>query len=458
MKILSLRRGHYAVAISMLSVVLAIAALMAGMSGCGSGSFIEIRTWYDLNYTRNNLNQNCILMNDLDSTTAGYEELASPTANGGKGWDPIGGPGVAGMFGRVYTGTFDGNGHKICDLFINRPDQKDIGLFGFIGQVGVLKGVIENLGVVNFTVTGGNYTGGLVGASYLANTVTNCYATGTVTGGNYTGGLMGLTVDGSLVSISYFTGNVTGQNRVGGLLGVNDGGTVVNCYATGTVTGSDYVGGLVGFTWGILEECHSTLNVVGTHYVGGLVGLSWNGSSTVTNCYATGSVTGINSTGGLMGWSNGTVSRCWATGGVTGNGSWVGGLVGSNYASNVSNSYSTGSVTGINSTGGLMGYNSGNVSNSYSTGSVAGNSSVGGLVGANAGTVSNSFWDTQTSGQNFSAGGIGKNTTEMQGISTFSGAAWNIIAVASPTTRNPAYIWNIVNNVTYPFLSWQPVF
>jgi hypothetical protein len=45
----------------------------------------------------------------------------------------------------------------------------------------------------------------------------------------------------------------------------------------------------------------------------------------------------------------------------------------------------------------------------------------------------------------------------MQDINTFSGAAWNITAVANTTMRNPSYIWNIVNNVTYPFLSWEPV-
>ena len=58
-------------------------------------------------------------------------------------------------------------------------------------------------------------------------------------------------------------------------------------------------------------------------------------------------------------------------------------------------------------------------------------SDVGGLVGRNyQGTVSNSFWDTETSGQATSAGGTGKNTTEMKDIATFSGAGWNIIAVA----------------------------
>jgi hypothetical protein len=43
----------------------------------------------------------------------------------------------------------------------------------------------------------------------------------------------------------------------------------------------------------------------------------------------------------------------------------------------------------------------------------------------------------------------------MKNISTFSGAGWGIVAVADSGTRNIACIWNIVDGVTYPFLSWQ---
>jgi len=42
----------------------------------------------------------------------------------------------------------------------------------------------------------------------------------------------------------------------------------------------------------------------------------------------------------------------------------------------------------------------------------------------------------------------------MKSIATFS--AWDIIAVANPSIRNPAYIWNIVDDETYPFLNWEP--
>ena len=45
----------------------------------------------------------------------------------------------------------------------------------------------------------------------------------------------------------------------------------------------------------------------------------------------------------------------------------------------------------------------------------------------------------------------------MQDIATISGATWDIIAVDNVGTRNLSYTWNIVDDETYPFLSWQPV-
>jgi hypothetical protein len=84
---------------------------------------------------------------------------------------------------------------------------------------------------------------------------------------------------------------------------------------------------------------------------------------------------------------------------------------------------------------------------------VTGGKFVGGLVGYNGGTVDSSFWDTQTSGQGSSDGGTGKTTAQMKDISTFTGAGWDIIAVDNPDDRNTDYVWNIVDDVTYPFLT-----
>jgi flagellin-like protein len=126
--------------------------------------------------------------------------------------------------------------------------------------------------------------------------------------------------------------------------------------------------------------------------------------------------------GGLVGENDGTVSNSYSTGNVTGE-SYLGGLVGSNDGT-VSNSYSTGNVTGDIMVGGLVGGNYGTVSNSYSTGNVSGGEYyVGGLVGENGGTVSNSYWDTEATGQSSSAGlpdSNGLTTSEMQGSSASS--------------------------------------
>ena len=323
----------------------------------------QIADWYRLDDVRNYLSSHFILINDLDSNSIGYTELASATAHEGKGWQPIGN-------NNTFVGSFDGQGYEIFDLFINRPDQSEVGLFGSVGTAGV----IENVGV---------------------------------------------------------NGNVTGYDNTAGLVGKNEG-TVGNSYAT--------------------------CNVIGNLNVGGLVGKSDNTEGAVTDSYATGNVTGINNVGGLVGWNReGTISDSYATGRVTGTDN-VGGLVGKN-SDTTSNSYATGRVTGSDNVGGLMGRNdnTGSVSNSYSTGSVAGGEHFGGLMGRNYGTENNSFWDTGTSGQDTSAGGTGKTTEQMLDFDTFNDAGWDITTVADSSSRNTDYIWNIDDDVTYPFLSWQPV-
>ena len=331
-----------------------------------------IRDWYDLDGVSNNLSGIYVLTNNLDSTTAGYEELASETANDGKGWEPIG-P-YDEPYDEHFTGTFDGQGYEIRDLFINRPAENGIGLFGWV----VEKGVIKNVGVVGVVMTGFALVGALVGYNQ---------------------------------------------------------GTVRNSHSAGSVTGDRWVGGLVGLSsWCTVTDSYSTANVDGSQNVGGLVG--WNLRTAVSNSYATGNVTGFLNVGGLVGWNDDNAT--------------------------VSNSYSTGSVTGNTHVGGLVGENDAYVSSSYSTGGVSGNDDVGGLVGHREGYVSFSFWDTETSGQSTSDGGTGKTTAEMQDIDTFTDTEtpglyepWDMIAVANPGTRNSNYIWNIVDDETYPFLSWQ---
>jgi hypothetical protein len=394
-------------------ILLLTTALIAGAVGCDtSRSSMEIWDWHDLDAVRNNLAASCLLMRDLDSTTDGYSELASETANQGRGWEPIG------IEDEPFAGTFDGQGFEISDLSVGRHDTGHVGLFGFVGE----NGVIKNAGVVNAYVIGDWCVGGLVGINW-----------------------------GSLIN-SYSDGTVSGSDQVGGLVGGN-GGSVRNSYATGIVSGDRHAGGLVGACNGPVSDSHFTGSVSGTSRIGGLVG--GIGGTTLSDSFSDGSVSGSDQVGGLVGYSYGTVTRCYSGGSVTGD-SYTGGLIGFNRET-VSDSCSSANVTGAWLAGGLVGQNRGNVSKSYSTGTVAGDLDVGGLVGRNyEGTVSNSFWDTQTSGQSISDGGTGRNTAEMQDITTFSGATWDIIGVVNPDSRDPSYVWNIVGNVTCPFLSWQP--
>ena len=204
-------------------IFLITVALIVGMVGCVDHHPIEIQTWYDLNAIRDNLGGSYLLMNDLDSNIAGYEELVSETANQGKGWQPIGAF-ITNYGYRGFDGILDGQGYEMRDLFINRPDEDAVGLFCHVGR----EGVIKNIGMVNVTVIGRMRVGGLVGLKGDGN-VSNSYATGSVSGSIDVGGLVGLNGSGN-VSNSYSTSNVTGYAHVGGLVGWNSGGIVSNSF------------------------------------------------------------------------------------------------------------------------------------------------------------------------------------------------------------------------------------
>ncbi len=195
----------------------------------------------------------------------------------------------------------------------------------------------------------------------------------------------------------------------------------------------------------------TAVNVTGLNHVGILVGENYD---PVSNSYSTGSVSGLSNVGGLVGWNVGgvAVSNCYSTSSVSGaygNGNGdVGGLVGWNNGI-VSNSYSMGSVSGDSNVGGLVGWNVSTVRNSYSTGSVSGNSFVGGLVGNmnGGGTVSDSYWDMDTSGQPTSAGGTRLPTVDMQTYQTFHDATWNISDIGGTNK-----VWRIYDGHSYPLL------
>ena len=218
------------------------------------------------------------LINSLSNQTSDYTNLASNTANGGLGWNSIGKNENRALF------QFDGLGNTISDLYINRPSEELVGLFGHT-QSG---SDIQNIGLLNVNITGEIFTGGLVGANYFTN-ITNSYVTGTVSGNS--------------------------QN-IGGLAGYNSG-TISNSYFSGTVSGNNYVGGLVGNNWS--REIIKKSFFDSTKYSGNGVGL---GNSTGVTGKTTAELEDIN-TFLNAGWTI-TADSSLAKGTPTfKNGSWV---------------------------------------------------------------------------------------------------------------------------------------
>jgi hypothetical protein len=359
-------------------------------SGSGSGTpwdpyvITNVKQLQEMKY---DLRAYYVLGNDIDASETKYW-------NDGRGFEPIG------DFDNRFTGSFDGRGYKIYNLYINTT-RWYVGLFGIVGY----KGIIKNVGLENATILSvGWYVGGLIGVNF------------------------------GTVSNSYLIGSVKGGQTVGGLIGQNDG-TVSNCYSTGSVKGTSAVGGLIGLNSGLVSNCYSTAIVNGKDSAGGLIGLNYYG--TVSNSYSRTSVNGSWSVGGLIGTNNyGKVFNCYSRGHVNGNTS-VGGLIGAIYIGLVFNCYSAGFVNGINLIGGLIGW-------SY------------------YGEVLNSFWDIETSGLKTSVGGTGKTTSEMKNVRTYTDVGWSK-GLESPWdfVGNPyddkgnEDIWNIDSNINdgYPYLT-----
>ena len=237
-----------------------------------------------VNGTHPSISQNksacAILTKDIDASASANYEINPDDA-----WTPIG-YWKSNSDNAMYTGTFDGRGCVITGLTYNNDNTNYVGLFGYVGTDGDIKGTVQNVGLEDGSITGRYYVGGVAGN--VSGAVTNCYNTGSVSGYSVVGGVAGHVGDSSTVTNCYNTGTVSGSSLVGGVAGdVGSGGAVTNCYNTGGVSGDSAVGGVVGFNYGSSAKvinCYNTGGVSGSsNYVGGVVGGNDNG--TVSNCY-----------------------------------------------------------------------------------------------------------------------------------------------------------------------------
>lgn len=343
--------------------------------------------------------------------------------NSGAGWSPIG------NFSLKFNGTYNGQNFTISGLYISRPAQDYLGLFGYktIGST------ISNLNLTGINISGKSYVGGLTGYQYNGS-VTNCFTSGSVTGTvECTGGLIGTTYYGSVISCGS-SANVSGVKFAGGLIGYSYAASTSGSFATGSVTGTMNTGGLIGYLWGSVTNCYATGNVTGGSNVGGLLGGGYD-NHTATACYSTGDVRGNTEVGGFTAFVaySATMSDCYSTGNVIRNtgstNTAIAGFVGMNYNAKVLRCYSTGSVV-------------------YEGAVNPVNRGFAGYISTGAGyQMTGNFWDIETSGQTSTLGAAtGKTTAEMKTQTTFTAAAWNF---STP-------VWKIVSGVIYPYLAWQP--
>jgi hypothetical protein len=169
----------------------------------------------------------------------------------GSGWLPI----------VNFTGVLDGKGYAIRNLYINRPDTTEQGLFGTIGT-----GCnIQNLSLLNVNINGRQSVGGLVGritggSSPSPLIIKNIMVRGVVKasfGTSYVGGVIGEIAPSSntekgLVEDCGFEGVIEGEARdIGGFIGNANSTKFNRCYSyaniknIGTTAPSD-IGGFIG--------------------------------------------------------------------------------------------------------------------------------------------------------------------------------------------------------------------
>ena len=172
--------------------------------------------------------------------TADIDASSTSTWNSGAGWSPIGNSTIR------FSGTYDGDGHTISGLYINRSSSDYQSFIGFTNT----NTVIKNLGLLNVNFTGHWHVGGLVACPAFS-TISKCFTTGSVSGSdNFVGGLFGYSHITNTDNC-YTTASVTGTgiaDYIGGAIGYLNGGTLVKSYSTGAVIGtSSNVGGLVSY-------------------------------------------------------------------------------------------------------------------------------------------------------------------------------------------------------------------
>jgi len=234
---------------------------------------------------------NDIFLND----TTGWRNWELGSSEGLEQWIPIG------KEDKPFSGTFDGQGHTIYGLYINRGmDSYYQGLFGL-----VLDGHIQHVHLRASYIRAHDHVGGIAGMIGYTSEIRDCTVQGRIIGrGHMVGGIVGKAEEYNRIIGCGNMGDVYGLRRVGGIAGSFDFGELYNCFNRGHIEGRhEQVGGLAGIVrggrfsrgdgeWakGVVREVEKRRKVTAREL-----------RYTFANNYNTGMLTGEDKVGGLAG-------------------------------------------------------------------------------------------------------------------------------------------------------------
>lgn len=396
------------------------------------------------------INSKWVLLNDIDMNPK-YDVLNYINSDGVPEnipedivrWTPIG---IYNNTTHINKGIFDGNGHQISGLFVDRVsydkekgtftvnyESDYVGLFGYAGY----GCVIRNLEITKSYFGGGKYVGSFVGCSDTKEngTIENCTSdatimaiTGraggiagecnadysgcvsncnfifpTVNSASYVGGIVGY-VSKSAITDCVNHSKIDGpRETAGGIAGYSLNCTVTDCANFGAVTiQNDSAGGIIGNAGNSkIEDCVNAADVqsliengTSAKNAGGIVGINNGTDSLIQKCYNMGNVTAKRYSGGIGGQIvQGTVAFCFNTGNIDADG-YAGGITGEvGTIKGITNCFNTGSISEGNYSGSLAGFlhSTGvNFDSNYvleGTGAVIGNLSGSGMTQDDCGRI-----------------------------------------------------------------------
>lgn len=223
----------------------------------------------------------------------------------------------------TFCGIYDGNGHTISNLNIDRRSEANAALFGIVGKEGQ---------VLNLTLTRPHITS-------EANNVAAVAA-------DFQGYASNIHVrDAQITSTGSYVAGVLGKLT----------GVLVNTSSTGTIKGGNYIGGILGQGNGSLRDAYSAADItIGkkSAICGGLAGtLAGADTATMRNLHFDGSILdtyGSTTIGGLTGYfQNGSMTDAWFSGRIysrtgTTNTTIIGGLTGLLAGASITNALNSG--------------------------------------------------------------------------------------------------------------------